>query len=347
MPSVVLEKGAAEDFLEALIRDGPVMGPQERAPGQYVFDWLERAEDLVWDYVTTTLPPKKAFFPQRDPLLRFSLGEGSRVEPVVEKDPFVLIGVHPCDLEGLAQLDWAFSQTTVDPHYRARREAATVIGVDCFPDQYCFCESMGTLRPRNGFDLFLTPIAAGYHVEIGTEKGQALLDRHATTRPVEPEDFASAQAWYDQKRAKIQRRLNTPTFNLPLVLHARKDSPIWEETAAKCFSCGSCNLVCPTCFCFDVHDELELNMQNGCRVRTWDACQFVDFAKVAAGHNFRGQRLDRVRHRWNRKFLYLMVRYGRAFCTGCGRCARACMADIGLVEVLNDLVAEQEEAAHA
>jgi formate hydrogenlyase subunit 6/NADH:ubiquinone oxidoreductase subunit I len=52
-----------------------------------------------------------------------------------------------------------------------------------------------------------------------------------------------------------------------------------------------------------------------------------------------------VRHRWYRKFYYLMARYGRAFCVGCGRCARACTAKIGLVEVLNDLALEQENGS--
>jgi len=340
MPSVVLERDAAQRLFETLIQEGPVMGPREREPGYYVYDWLPSVEELVLDYVTTILPPKKAFFLQREAILHFTRADPPTVEPLLEETPFVLLGVHPCDLAGIAQLDWAFSRTHQDPHYLTRRRQATIIGVDCYPDEYCFCTSVGTRRPTEGFDLFLTPMEAGYYVEIGTAKGQALLDEKAETRPVEPEDLAAAQAWWTEKENRVQRKINTAAYNLPLILQGQRNSPVWTATAAKCYSCGSCNLVCPTCFCFDVQDELDLDLVHGRRVRTWDACQFVDFAKVALGHNFRGNREDRVRHRWYRKFHYLMTAYGRPFCTGCGRCTRACTADIGLVEVLNDLVAE-------
>jgi sulfhydrogenase subunit beta (sulfur reductase) len=61
---------------------------------------------------------------------------------------------------------------------------------------------------------------------------------------------------------------------------------------------------------------------------------------VAGGHNFRGERTDRVRHRWFRKFVYLLREHGMPFCIGCGRCSSACTANISLVDVLNAVIAE-------
>lgn len=348
MTSVVLEKEQAMIFWERLVRQHRVMGPKQKEPGCYVFDWLASPDELALDYVSTILPPKKAFFPPKDVLLRFqrgSSGTAAKVEPVFDVEPFVLVGVHPCDLEAIAQLDWAFSQGHVDPHYWARRDAATIIGVNCFPDEYCFCTSVDTARPRGGYDLFLTPIAAGYFVEVGTEKGQQLLESLTTTREPEPQDITDAQNFTDEKKRRVGRHIKTPVSSLPLLLDASLNSPVWAETAEKCYSCGSCTTVCPTCFCFDVCDEMSMTLTGGERVRTWDSCQFVDFAKVAGGGNFRSERVARVRHRWYRKFYYLMARYGRAFCVGCGRCARACTAKIGLVEVLNDLTVERENGA--
>jgi formate hydrogenlyase subunit 6/NADH:ubiquinone oxidoreductase subunit I len=86
--------------------------------------------------------------------------------------------------------------------------------------------------------------------------------------------------------------------------------------------------VCPTCYCFDVQDEIDLSLATGNRVRTWDGCTIENFATAAGGHNFRAKAADRLRHRMFRKGKYLMERFGLAGCVGCGRCAKACVADI-------------------
>jgi len=39
---------------------------------------------------------------------------------------------------------------------------------------------------------------------------------------------------------------------------------------------------------------------------------------------------------------YLNREFGRPFCTGCGRCGKACTADISLTEVLNEIIAEEQ-----
>ena len=106
----------------------------------------------------------------------------------------------------------------------------------------------------------------------------------------------------------------------------------------KCLSCGNCTNVCPTCYCFDVRDEPELDLSKGRRIRVWDSCQHESFAKVAGGESFRKQRSERQRHRFSRKYSYPMARYKRLFCTGCGRCSRSCMAKIAMKETLAALL---------
>ena len=54
------------------------------------------------------------------------------------------------------------------------------------------------------------------------------------------------------------------------------------------------------------------------------------------------RRGSRQRHRYFRKFAYPVEKYHRFFCTGCGRCSRACMAGIKLKETLNTLAWGQE-----
>jgi ferredoxin len=92
-------------------------------------------------------------------------------------------------------------------------------------------------------------------------------------------------------------------------------------------------------------DQVDLLLQAGQRGRTYDSCQFQDFAVVAGGHNFRRERADRVRHRWFRKFVYLLREHGEPFCIGCGRCSKSCTAGISLVDVLNSVLGEARKEA--
>jgi ferredoxin len=125
-----------------------------------------------------------------------------------------------------------------------------------------------------------------------------------------------------------KRSLTFPKREIPQLLEHSEGSLFWEEKAGKCLSCGTCNLVCPTCYCFDVLDDMELDLSNGERLRRWDGCLLQDFARVATGENFRETRASRYRHRFFRKGLYLFKVLGDVACVGCGRCASSCLPDI-------------------
>jgi formate hydrogenlyase subunit 6/NADH:ubiquinone oxidoreductase subunit I len=119
-------------------------------------------------------------------------------------------------------------------------------------------------------------------------------------------------------------------------------SPLWAELGERCLACAACTQVCPTCFCFDVRDEVELDLRRGRRVRAWDSCQLDEFATVAGGHDFRKSRGLRLRHRFMRKGKYILEAHKRLGCVGCGRCARACLVDITPMGVFNELYRQQE-----
>ena len=92
--------------------------------------------------------------------------------------------------------------------------------------------------------------------------------------------------------------------------------------------------MCPTCFCFDIQDVLDPDGQTGERQRIWDACTSPQFAVVAGGHNFRPTGRERVRHRMYHKLNGFLATYDRMLCVGCGRCVKACKADINHIRVL-------------
>ncbi len=345
MPTeLVMPTEAVPRFFGRLLDEGPVMGPRERRkhPGFVTFDWLESADDLTLDYTSTTIPPKKAFFPPREVLFEFELTEPPQFRAVRETEPFTLVGVHPCDLEALDMLDDAYAQEPAEACWPANRARARVIGVDCMPDEYCFCTSVDTCYGRGSCDLFLTPIERGYLVEVLTEPGEEML-RVCDVEEATDEDRSAAQTFRRDKAAAMTASLDATPAELADLLESATFDEIWHDIASRCYSCGSCNTTCPTCFCFDINDEFHLGLTGGRRVRTWDSCQLAEFALVAGGHNFRRLRWQRVRHRWHRKFLYLFRDFDRPYCTGCGRCSRACTADINIVDVTNRIIAAARE----
>ena len=118
------------------------------------------------------------------------------------------------------------------------------------------------------------------------------------------------------------------------------NSKVWTDVAKKCLGCGTCNLLCPTCYCFDVRDEVELQVTQGTRDRFWDGCMLNEFAEVAGGENFRDKLSNRTRHRLYRKFKYITDKSGELHCVGCGRCTKYCPAKISIVEIINNLIEE-------
>ena len=342
LPKVV-SKSQFTSFASALTRDYAVFGPllKERTKAgdeKFVFGPITDAAELRLDYDTTLLSPKKYFLPQRETLLRFASRKTQKAEPVVDATQRLIVGAHPCDIYATWLLDVVFSSDNQDPNYLSRRERALIIGLDCNRpcDEYSFCHDMGTNYVDSGFDLMLTDIGDSYFVEVGTEAGRKLLER-TPFREAHNEDFAKRQTFLEKKQANFHKRIPVDTKYLPEILEESYDSLVWEAIGRRCFSCGSCSTTCPTCYCFDVSDKLNLDLQSGERARTMDSCQLDTFAEVAGGENFREQRASRLRHRFFRKAKYILETFGRMGCVGCGRCDRNCVAKINSVETYTQI----------
>ncbi len=335
-----IEKKNFPPFIENLIRTMEVVGVQEKTGGKYEYAPLKSPLSLRLDYDVTLLPPKKYFLPPRETLLQFKLGGDVSCEPILESQPLAIVGIHPYDLKAISQMDRIFADTYQDLHYRKRRENAVIIGTEIQrASPFAFCSSMNSAVIQEGFDLFLTDIGQSYVTAVGTSKGQDLLKKTAVARAATPAET--------KKRTEIQgkvphmfslNKVTTPYEELARLLSQNEDSPLFEELAKKCFSCGSCNLVCPTCYCFDVQDDVALTMTEGNRFRTWDGCLLDGFARVASGESFREDRAERIRHRIFRKGRFIYEKYGEHGCVGCGRCASVCLPDIANpVEIFNRL----------
>ena len=325
-------------WVASLIKQQKVIGVQAKGD-HFNFGPLVKAEDLRLDYSITILPPKLYFQPQREMLLSFKTGVG--YETVMETEPFVLFGVHPYDMAAIEQMDEIFSQDNYDVHYMTRRANATIVVVDVQNvSTDIFAGYMGTAHIEDGYDILLTRIGDLYLVDAKTEKGEALMAGLADT-PDAAESWAEQRKMvseYNKQRLRKHELIVDPS-KWPVLLEDSYDHPLWEEKAKLCFSCGSCNLVCPTCYCFDVHEDVNWDLSSGQRARVWDSCMRTDFATVAGNLNFRKNAADRYRHRYYRKGKYVPAKIGgKIACVGCGRCITACVAKIANpVEVFNRL----------
>jgi sulfhydrogenase subunit beta (sulfur reductase) len=332
----VLAKDRIDELVAGLAADYEVIGPVAKAEGSWVFAPIEDPAELTLDYGSTLLPPKKFFFPPEERMMTFRVEDSEVLDDTIDAPARVLFGLHPCDVNGLLLMDNVFTGTYEDPYYKARRDNTLIVGVSCrHANDGCTCNAWGTDESHWGFDLFLTDLGDEYFVSVGTVKGAEVLDRHVATRDVTDDDVASFQAHMKAFKDSFAQLIDTE--QLPLLLDAKFDSPIWDELGARCLSCGACSMVCPTCYCFDVVDRLDADGETGERVRVWDSCQFKEFAEVAHGQNFREDRASRVKYRYYHKQWGYLSKFERVLCVGCGRCGRACKAGINPTVVVRAL----------
>ena len=336
----IITKKDLISFVDSLIKDNTHEIVGVKAKGErFVFGPLENARELRLDYDFTILPPKKYFLPQYENLMGFNLKKPFDVKENEEKESRIIIGVHPYDIIALDQTDKLYLDSQKDDFYKKRRENTIIIGVDIQKvSERSFAASMKTNITESGFDLMLTNLEGKYAITIGSEKGKQLLAKYAKTAAATELDIKKIEAVRKHIASQYTKKVKIDKKEWPSVLVANYDHPIWDKKSDECLECSSCTMVCPTCFCYDVKEEVSLNLKDGKRVRTWDGCLLQDFTKIGSGEVFRGDIKERYRHRFFRKGNYLPERYGFIACVGCGRCGTACLPDIAdPCDVINEL----------
>lgn len=340
MAQLFLEQARVTDFVAHLMTRHPVFAPQRRGRRSFAFEAVADPADVVLDYPRTLGSVKKFFLPPRETLLAFDLKADTAATPAITPAPAIYLGVHSYDLAAVRRLDHNFLHGNPERNYVARRQGALFVGVSYTPDKHHFAGSVG-IDPcdSKGCDVFLTRHPEGWIVDVLTQAGQGLVagfklapDTHPRPRP---EHFT--------------QHIYVPQARLNEIMAQSYNHPVWEEASRNCTGCGTCNLVCPTCYCFDVQDQVAITGDAGHRERTWDGCMLRGFTEVAGGEVFRHKVAARQRHRVHRKFKYLSDATGQPWCVGCGRCTASCTAGISIVDIVNRLVrdAEREEQVTA
>jgi ferredoxin len=252
---------------------------------------------------------------------------------------YAFLGVRACELAAIALQDRVLMDGPyADTAYRARREAAFFVAVNCGQaGATCFCASTGTgPRVRGGFDVALTEIVGDGHrflLEVGSARGGEVAAA-LPARPAGAGDLEAAEAAVRSARASMGRRLETS--GLKEILYQQQDSPRWEQVASRCLACGNCTLVCPTCFCVAVEDGSDLAGTEAERRRRWDSCFTTEFSYVHGG-SVRSSVAARYRQWLTHKHAAWHDQFGASGCVGCGRCITWCPAGIDITEELQAL----------
>jgi sulfhydrogenase subunit beta (sulfur reductase) len=364
--SRVFEADRLESLLEAIIAQGyETIGPVVRE-GAIVYDRFTSVAELPLGWTDEQAPGRytlkpsdmpaffgfaagpqglKRFFFRPDRLLwsaHRNNGDASfDVENSTAEPPrLAFFGVRACDLAALRIHDRVFlGGRFVEPDYAAHRRDVLIVAVNCaMPASNCFCASMGTgPEAREGFDIALTEVIdMDRHLFVaaaGSSRGEALLEEIGALTAGDA-DLEKGREVIETAYERIGKYLMTD--GVRELVAAGANHPVWEETAARCLTCGNCTMVCPTCFCSTVVDQTSLDGDTAERRQRWDSCFNIDFSYIHGGA-VRSSPASRYRQWLTHKFSTWHDQFGTSGCVGCGRCITWCPVGIDVTEIIDAL----------
>jgi len=238
------------------------------------------------------------FFPQTEVMLT-ARDEKIELQKAPIK-PLLVVGFTAQDADSLEFLDRFYSENYRDDIYFNKRDGAVIV---CVSGK---CGANGQFLKIAGKKCDMELICDGdkYLVAVYSEAGKTLAKRIRSASNV---------------NERVVEELQSQSDNLP------------GDDA-----CTACNLVCPTCTCFDVFDrKTDDKIQ---RWRIWDSCQLDGFMREASGHNPMGTESLRTCRRIHHKLAADVIRWGQLTCMLCGRCDEVCPTGIGIKAVCREMV---------
>ena len=345
MKVIKIDKTEWAKSLDALRGAYRLFGPVKEKE-QANFKELAAGEAPDLNVQNTRLSAKSLVFPQSEAMMAYSLAQGGdqNICKEVPKDdsPRAVLGIRPCDAKAMVLVHMNFDNGDYqDPYWLNPYNASTLVGQACDqPCSTCFCTTAGCgPYHEEGLDVLLSDMGDHYLAKVLTDKGQKLATAAGWTTEADDKPLADKKT---AAESKITSRVDTDRLKAldTLALHGAE---FWEDVAFSCINCGTCTFVCPTCWCFDIQDEVY--GQKGVRMRNWDSCMFPIFSVHTTGHNPRGAKLQRLRQRFMHKLKYFVDKYDQGImCVGCGRCVQQCPVNIDIrkvCETMNSLESDK------
>lgn len=332
-------------MVELLLENTEVIAPKQigvNEQGKPIHHYLpvQKFEEIDLDYEITEYSAKSYFLPFRENLSSCRFEDDDWTQEIHYRlHPRVLMGLHSCDINALLKLDKVLAGDRFpSPYYISRRRNTFIIGIDHDPCEGGFCQSVGADVVTHGFDLYLTDLGDRYFIAINSDHGYNILmqvDAKDTTGQ-DNKDYLEVR----QRIASKFEPLNM--HNLPNLMDIEFESEVWKKWGRKCLSCGSCAMVCPTCYCYGINEQVSMDGKEGVKVKQLYSCNLLDFATVAGGYNFRADRETRLKYRYYHQHRGFVETYEEPLCVGCNRCGRACLAGINPPGIIRDLQTEEQ-----
>jgi len=305
----------------------------------HLFKPLDDTKDPDFAYQNTRLSPKGLVYPQSERMFEVNLDEKDPEanvyrESVKDYSPRAVVGIRPCDAHGFQIVKRNFDNAEYrDPWWVKRFETTTMVGLGCNePCASCFCASVGGGPFATEYlDVVVFDLGDSFLARAITEKGEAFLGKAEGGEVAGESVGAKAEGIKKSAGEKVSKKVPTDQLKSK-VINEVFTAPFWDEVGFACLNCGTCTFLCPTCWCFDIQDEVM--GKQGDRIRNWDSCMFPLFTLHGSGHNPRDKKPQRVRQRFMHKLKYYVDKYGSGIqCSGCGRCVRYCPVNIDIREV--------------
>jgi sulfhydrogenase subunit beta (sulfur reductase) len=333
----VIPKDVFFNFIDTLRSEYRVFGPVKEE-SQPVFREISSSADLFMDYPTTMLSPGKLYiYKPKEDILKFTNESKINIEEISQEiEKQVIVGVHPCDLHAVLYLDKIFLGAFSDPFYRMRRKNTLIIALNCNQvSENCFCSSVGTgphLKVQSGYDISLTDLGDDYLVELKSVNANRVFNIKG--KEAGPDEWKLKSEKEEALLRGFKKFIDVQ--GLDELFMKNLDHPVWMTTAdERCLSCSNCVMVCPTCFCYDIVDEMSMDLKEIRRFRQLDACQDFRFAEVFGG-NYRLRRASRLRQFVIHNLNYTS-QHGVIKTVGCGRCITWCPTKIDLTEMTKEI----------
>ncbi len=317
------------------VEDLPKGWTDLQEPGRYRLE--QRGDEKLFGYVVGASSWKRYLNPPEAVLWSGTIGaEGFKTDPAPVSPKYAFFGVRPCELAGMAILDNVYTSSdglATIAGYTETRENAFIVAVNCSdPGGNCFCVSMDTgPTARTGYDISITEVAHNgnmrYLLTSGSEAGTEVLDSIEVLEKAGTEEVEAGEAVLAKAADMMGKTLDTE--DLPNLLKGNALNPRWESIADKCLACANCTLVCPTCFCNTVDDNLSLDGTHATRTRKWDSCFTLGFSYMH-GQPMRESVGARYRQWITHKLATWVDQFGEMGCVGCGRCITWCPVGIDI-----------------
>ncbi len=342
----ILDKEEFSRLVAYIFEETEIIAPKRidrDASGKAIHQYLpvQSFDEIDLDYTATEYSAKTYFIPFRETLSTYRFDDDDWEQEIRYRiQPRAIIGLHACDINALVKLDKVFARDFFpSPYYVSRRENTFVIGVSCLPCEGGFCKSVGADTVTHGFDLYLVDLGDRYFVKIGSDRAFNLLKK-VRTEEINDRDKQDYLEFLHRFNKAYKNTLQTQ--NLPNLLDIEFESDVWTKWGDKCLSCGSCAMVCPTCYCYGVTEQVSMDFERGSKVKHLYSCNLIDFAQVAGGHNFRPAAETRLKYRYYHQHRGFVESFGHPLCVGCNRCGSVCLAGINPPDIIQDLQVEHE-----